>query len=94
MARSIGALEGQIRAQPVPENDRMSQRYREKVKGEAAMLLRLLQFDEWLVGQADMLRALVAGRDGDWLIANAADVAEGVKAIGETLRERQAVLLG
>jgi hypothetical protein len=28
LSHAVGALEGQIRAQPVPENDRMTQRYR------------------------------------------------------------------
>ena len=39
LSKEIGALEGQIRAQPVPENDRMTQRYRQ----EAATLQHLLQ---------------------------------------------------
>jgi len=49
---SIGAVAGLVSAQPVPENDRMTQRYR----NEAASLQQLLECDQLLVGQAELLR--------------------------------------
>ena len=89
LSHAIGALEGQIRAQPVPENDRVMQRYRQ----EAATLQRLLDCDAKLVGQADLLRSLLDQKAGAWMIENAASVLDGVEAISATLRERQATLL-
>jgi hypothetical protein len=88
LSHAIGALEGQIRAQPVPENDRMSQRYRQ----EAATLQKLLECDMRLTGQAELLRSMLDGRDGGWMIEKSADILEGLKAIGASLRDRQAVL--
>ena len=89
LARSIGALGGLITALPAPENDRMTERYRQ----EAETLLELLDCDERLIGQSELLRAMVDQKDGAWLIANAAALNDGVHAITETLRERQARLL-
>jgi hypothetical protein len=89
LSRAIGALQGKINAQPVPENDRMVQRCWK----EADILQKLLEWDEILVGQAELLRAKVEDRDGAWLIENAAAVQEGLQAITESLRNRQAVLL-
>jgi hypothetical protein len=89
LSRDIGALEGQIRAQPVPENDRMTQVYRQ----EAETLSRLGECDRRLAGQAELLRQTLEGRDGEWMIANKVTIAEGLTAIGATLRDRQAVLL-
>jgi hypothetical protein len=88
MSRDIGALEGQIRAHPVPEEDRMTNRYRR----EAATLQSLLQCDLALVGRAETLRALVADADGDGLLARAAEVQAGCRSIVQSLRDRQAIL--
>lgn len=88
LAQAISALQGQITALPAPENDRMSQRYRE----EAATLAELLDCDERLIGQAETLRAMLDRKDGAWLIANTVVVNDGVHAITETLRQRQALL--
>jgi hypothetical protein len=88
LSKAIGALAGQISAQPVPENDRMTQRYRQ----EAATLQRLIESDRKLAGQAELLRSLVDGKNGKWLVENASDLQEGIHAIGETLRGRQALL--
>ncbi|RFB79135.1 hypothetical protein [Methylovirgula sp. 4M-Z18] len=88
LSKTIGSLEGQIRAQPVPENDRMMQRYRQ----EAQALAALAACDERLVGQAETLRALLDGRAGVWIIESEPEIADGLKAISETLRNRQAVL--
>jgi hypothetical protein len=83
-----GALEGQIRAHPVPEEDRMTNRYRR----EAETLQRLLQCDLALVGRAETLRALVEDADGDVLLARAPEFEGGCKSIARNLRERQALL--
>src|SRR5271155_1968608 len=55
LARAIGALSGQITAQPAPENDRMTQRHRQ----EAATLQQLIASDQKLVGQAELLRSML-----------------------------------
>jgi len=89
LSRDIGALEGQIRAQPVPENDRMTQRYRH----EAATLQRLVVGDTNLAGRAEMLRSLLDGKDGAWMIERAAEIRAGLASIDAALRDRQAALL-
>jgi hypothetical protein len=88
MSRRIGALEGQIRAHPVPEADHMTNRYRR----EAETLAKLLQCDLALVGRADALRALAEDLDGAALLARESEIENGCKAIARNLRERQAVL--
>jgi hypothetical protein len=89
LSRAIGALEGQIRAQPVPETDRMTQRYRH----EAPTLRHLLECDMGLVGRAELLRQMLDKHDGDWMVDNADAILEGVKAIEASVRSRQAALL-
>lgn len=88
LSRAIGGLEGQIRAQPVPENDRMTQWRRT----EADTLGRLRSCDQRLAGQAEVLRAMLAGRDAEWILGNDAALDEGLRAIGETLADRARVL--
>ena len=90
LSHDIGALEGRVRAQPVPETDRMSQWYRD----EAETLLRLRDHDLGLVSGAESLRAFVAGRDGAWLIENARLVGDRLAQIAETLRMRAATVMG
>lgn len=85
----IGALELCIHQQPVPENDRMSQRYR----NEAATLKKLIHQDEQLVGQCELLRSIVAGKRLDSLLQNLPDLEMGLEAIRSTLRSRETVLL-
>ena len=88
LSKSIGALIALISAQPVPENDRMTQRYR----NEAATLQRLIESDQKLTGQAELLRTMLEQKTGPWLAEHASEIQEGVTAIGETLRERQMLL--
>jgi hypothetical protein len=88
LARSIGALEATIQQQPVPENDRMTERYRQ----EAATLKRLMDHDLQLVGQCDLLRTMVDKQDGASILKNMADLESGLEAIRATLHNRQAVL--
>ena len=66
----------------------MTQRYR----AEAATLERLGEIDHELIGQAELLRAALDGKDGGWVLERLSELQAGVAAIGETVRRRQAVL--
>jgi hypothetical protein len=89
LSREIGALAGRISAQPAPENDRMTQRYRH----EAATLERLVGCDMGLAGRAEMLRAMLDQKDGDWMIEKSAQIQAGLTSVEAALRDRQAALL-
>jgi hypothetical protein len=89
LAAAIRELEAALHHQPVPANDRMTQRYRE----EAATLEALMQHDERLVGQCEMLRRAVDQADGLAVLKRLAELQSGLEAIRTTLREREAVLL-
>ncbi|HUB66431.1 MAG TPA: hypothetical protein VL981_02965 [Candidatus Methylacidiphilales bacterium] len=88
LSRAIGALNGLLTAQPVPENDRMTQRYRE----EAKTLENMIAADQKLIGQADLLRGMLEQKNGTWIVENMSVLEEGTAAIGETLRARQLLL--
>jgi hypothetical protein len=88
LGRAIGALIGRLHAQPVPENDRMTQRYR----NEAGTLAALGACDEQLIGQAELLRALAEGRAPAALLETLDAMTAGVAAIGETLTRRGGLL--
>jgi hypothetical protein len=88
LSKSIGALVGRIHAQPVPENDRMTERYRQ----EAATLSALGASDALLVGQCELLRSLADRRDGAWLLENLSTLEGGVAAVEATLRQRASLL--
>ena len=85
---AIGAVRGQVAAQPVPENDRMTQRHR----GEADTLARLIACDKPLAGQAETLRAMLDAQPAAWMIDNVADLMAALELMARTLRERQSVL--
>lgn len=89
LAKAIGAIEAQLQHQPVPENDRMTQRFRQ----EAATLQKLIEHDERLVGQCELLRRSVSDIDGLAVLKDASALEAGLDAIRETLRNREAVLL-
>jgi hypothetical protein len=89
LSRGIGGLEARIRAQPVPENDRMSQRYRR----ESVTLRRLGECDTMLIGQAELLRDMLDGKDGASILALMPAIEDGLGAIAATLRQREAALL-
>ncbi len=89
LAREIGALEAAIQQQPVPENDRMTQRFRE----EAPTLQALVHHDEQLVGQCELLRSMLNQQSGALILQNIGDLDHGLEAIRGTLHSRQAVLL-
>ena len=88
LSRDIGGLEALIRSQPTPENDRMTQRYR----NEAATLEKLGESDQDLIGQSDLLRSLTQGRAGEDLIAGLPQLQEGLAAVRATLQRRAAIL--
>jgi hypothetical protein len=88
LSKAVGAVQGQMTAQPVPENDRMTQRYRQ----EAPTLQALMQCDYQLVGQAELLRSMLDQKDGAWMIEHAAELQEGLHAIHQTLDRRQLLL--
>jgi hypothetical protein len=89
LAKAIGAIEGALQHQPAPENDRMTQRYRQ----EAKTLETLIEFDHRLVGQCELARSMVNGKDGATLLKMLPDLEAGLEAIRETMRNREAVLL-
>lgn len=89
LAGDIRALEAALQHQPVPANDRMTQRYRQ----EAATLEKLIEQDERLVGQCELLRSMVDGRDGATILNSMAQLESGLEAIRDTLERREAVLL-
>jgi hypothetical protein len=88
LARAIGALEGHIRALPVPENDRMTQRLR----GEAETLSRLVEADQAMTGQAEFLRSLLADARAGWMLENAATLREQVAALEAVIQGRRDLL--
>lgn len=89
LGRDVGALEAALQHQPVPANDRMSQRYRD----EAPTLQKLLSFDERLVGQCELLRSQVTGQDPAAILKKIPGLEAGLAAIRTTLHDREAVLL-
>jgi hypothetical protein len=88
MSAGIGQLEGTIRALPVPENDRMTQRYRQ----EAQTLMTLGACDQRLVGWAELLRQSLEGRDADWILANLAEIQNAINLMMSQVRERTSLL--
>jgi hypothetical protein len=88
LGRALGAIEGQIRALPAPENDRMSQRFRR----EAPTLSRLVEADHAMVGHAEYLRALLASADARWILDNTAALRAQVAAIEAAVQSRRDIL--
>lgn len=88
LSNLIGQLEGRIRALPVPETDRMTQRYRQ----EAETLVTLREYDSHLVGRSEVLRQMLQGKDYDWVLANATDVKSGIEMMSQTVQDRQRIL--
>ena len=89
LSNEAGRIEGVVRSMPVPENDRMTQRYRQ----EAETLAHLCELDQHLVGQAESLRRMLEGRNAAFLLDHAGDYQHGFAAITETIRDRQALLV-
>jgi hypothetical protein len=89
LGAAIGGLIGRLHALPVPENDRMTQRYR----GEAQTLKALGACDEQLIGQCDLLCSLVKARTAEDLLDKATLINDGLGAIQNTITSRQALLV-
>ena len=89
LSNEAGRIEGVVRSMPVPENDRMTQRYRQ----EAETLAHLCELDQHLVGQAESLQRMLQGRNAAFLLAHAPDYQQGFAAITQTIRDRQALLV-
>lgn len=89
LAKDISAIANRLAELPVPENDRMTQRFRQ----EAPTLEALIALDEQLVGQCELLRSTVEKRDGKWIADNVSEIRVGLQAIDATLIKRQALLL-
>ena len=81
LSRSIGALEGQIRAQPAPESDRMSELFRR----ERDILVQLGNCDYRLIGQAELLRTKLVRANAATIAAMRRDLDDGLHAIAPDL---------
>ncbi|TPL97150.1 hypothetical protein FJ960_24490 [Mesorhizobium sp. B2-3-11] len=60
---------------------------------EAGTLAALVEKDAVLVGQAELLRSILEGVEGDAILAGKREIEEGIAAITAALRERQTFLL-
>ena len=85
LSKAIGGVEGQVRHAPVPENDRMTQRYRD----EASTLAALAETDKLLIGLAATLCDKVEHKRPDEILVAMAELEEGVTAIDRALAERR-----
>jgi hypothetical protein len=88
LAKSISAIANRLAELPVPENDRITQRFRQ----EAPTLAALIAQDEQLVGQCELLRSTLEHRDGAWILEHHAQIQTGLEAIDSNLLRRQAIL--
>ena len=88
LAGNIGIVHGRLQSQPVPENDRMTQRYRQ----EAETLKTLISCDERLAGQCSLLQAMLDTRSGPWMLEHLDELEDGLAALQQTLRSREAAL--
>jgi hypothetical protein len=88
LVQNIMQLNAKIQAQPVPENDRMTQRYRQ----EKETLRKLIEFDKRLVGQVQLLRDASDSKTAEEILDNSGYIQEGLTAIAKTLEDRQAIL--
>jgi hypothetical protein len=88
LARRIAALADRIRAQPAPENDRITQRHRR----EAETLARLLAADTALTGRAEALRLGLAAHAPGWMLEHAEALGQYIDLIETALRDRAAIL--
>jgi hypothetical protein len=89
LSKSISALELSLHQQPVPENDRMTQRFRK----EAPTLQELIAQDELLVGRCEMLRSMLENQPGTAILENLSSIESGVESIRNNLQQRAAILL-
>jgi hypothetical protein len=88
-SKEIQALEGNIRAAPTPENDRMWQMHR----GEAKTLQSLLDADAEMVGIAVTLRDTVANKSVEELLEFKTTIIDGIAALKSAVRHRHETLM-
>ena len=88
LSRAIGAIQGQIGTLPVPENDRMTQRYRQ----EAETLPSAHEKRSKVGRPGRASRSMLDQKSGTDLVENMSALQEGLAAIAETLRTRQLLL--
>ncbi len=88
LVREVGRIEGLIRSAPAPEKDRLMQRYRR----ERDLLERLVISDQETIGKAEILRRGVAGKDGQWLLDNEAQVRSALASLAASIAERSNLL--
>ena len=89
LAQGIRTIANRLGELPVPENDRMTQRFRK----EAPTLAGLISLDEQLVGQCELLRSTLEKRDATWILERSGDLQTGLGAIEATLLRRQMLLM-
>lgn len=88
LCTTIAGVKNIIQTLPVPENDRMTQRYRQ----ELPTLITLREHDTHLVGRAEMLREMLHGKDYIWILANETEIREGLRLMTDDIETRQRVL--
>jgi hypothetical protein len=88
LVKEVGRIEGLIRSAPAPEKDRLMQRYRR----ERDLLERLVISDQETIGKAEVLRRGVAGKDGQWLLDNEAQVRSALASLAASITERSNLL--
>ena len=89
LAHAVRGLESYLQQLPVPENDRMTQRYRQ----EAPTLQSLINCDQLLIGQCDLLNSATDGQPASQILEKLPDLEAGLEAIRSTLHSREEVLL-
>ena len=88
LAQAIRAVECHIQQLPVPENDRMTERYRQ----EAPTLETLINYDQLLIGQCDLLNSSTAAQSATQIVTKLSSLETGLDAIRATLQSREAIL--
>lgn len=88
LVAEVGRIEGHLRAAPAPETDRIMQRYRR----ERNLLERLVESDKTTIGKAEVLRRVIQGKDGQWLLDNEAEVREALASLNESITARSDLL--
>ncbi len=88
LSTRIGELEGVIRSLPVPETDRMTQRYRQ----EAETLVALGCCDTRMAGLAEALRQTLDGRGAEWILANQTELCDALGMLAAAVQQRQMLL--
>jgi hypothetical protein len=88
LVKEIGRIESLLRSSPAPEGDRIMKRY----TTERDLLERLVESDKQTIGKAEVFRVGVDGKDGQWLIENAAEVREALASLSESITLRNGLL--